>query len=152
MLTGGRKRLNTTPSTCSVIYAGRLSLNFSRRSDKAATVTLFTLERSAGAIRAPIRPQSYPSYEFFQTWNSIFFTSANQRHSYGPGDPLSSPRPPPLSGSHTVLSLPLMETHANLVPPPASQRLMKLSMSHCKVLKMSREIRFREVKRPSRRI
>lgn len=44
----------------------------------AATVTLFTLESSTRALKDPYI-RSFWTYEFFQAWNSISFTLANQR-------------------------------------------------------------------------
>lgn len=47
-----------------------------------------------------------------------------------------------LSESRTALSLPLMETHANLALHPASRHFMKLSTSCSKALRMCRGICF----------
>lgn len=47
-----------------------------------------------------------------------------------------------LSESRTPLSLPLMETHANLALHPASRHFMKLSTSCSKALRMCRGICF----------
>lgn len=70
------------------LHRGRLFLNPSTKLDKAATVTLFTLERCTEAIRFSVRPQSYWSYEWLS--RPGIPSSFKQRRANGPGDPLSS--------------------------------------------------------------
>lgn len=54
MLTvGNENKTNKTLLTWSIIYTARLCLKPSRKLDKAATVTLLNLERSAKAIKDP---------------------------------------------------------------------------------------------------
>lgn len=118
-----------------MIYTGRLSLN-PWKLDKAATVALFTLERSAKAIRDPYIHNHSGVMSF--SWPGIpsplrLPTEGRLRPMILSAHFLSVRKP------YYAFSLPLMETHANLLQPPTSQHFMKLSMSCSKVLKMSKK-------------
>lgn len=128
--------------TWSGIYTGCWSLKAPGKLDKAATVTMFTLERSARAL-----PDPY--IQCFWSYDSIHgpgipspFTFANQKpvasQEILSAHFLSVRRP------YHALFLPLTEPHGNLLlPSPLSTlHLMKSSMSSSNVLKMSRRYFF----------